>query len=120
MALYRGPDPWTNADSSHLSRERRKEALEMKNALIFKQSGRDMEMLDVAPWRTRFASKRTMEHLDAFCDSMLHRLEQGRQIVILETRGDDDRWVERRRRLDGEIDRNPESAGVTAITLRLA
>ena len=56
--------------------------------------------------------------LDAFCEKALIEIDDWFKIVFLETRGDSDTWLEKRRASERNMpEPNEESGGVISITI---
>ena len=113
-------DVWANVEVDHLDAVEKGEAMEMRQRTMDIQGQRDF--VDVSQWESEasWAVKRTMAELDAFSDSVLACLEKGREIIVLETWGNSNRWEEGRKKIDGDsYCQNEESAGVTAISIQL-
>ena len=118
--MLRVRDVWANVEVDHLDAVEKGEAMEMRQRTMDIQGQRDF--VDVSQWESEasWAVKRTMAELDAFSDSVLACLEKGREIIVLETWGNSNRWEEGRKKMDGDsYCQNEESAGVTAISIQL-
>ena len=120
--MNRGPDPWANVETGHLSPAKRREAEEAKADIIEVQGTRKIrrspyETGEIEPFSMVIDS---LEKFIEFCRLGIEIASNGPTVVILETRGDSDKWVSARKRLDGEdFRKNRESTGVTVVLINI-
>ena len=62
----------------------------------------------------------TSSHMKEFIGDCLDIVEKGPTVMVLDTRGHSDRWLEKRREIDGDrFSKNEDSSGVTAILIKM-
>ena len=122
MSLVRGHDVWASADTRHLDDqpEIRKKALKLKNRIVRSQEGRVFVKNGIRPGAASVNESliTSKAQLDAFCEKALVEIDDWFKIVFLETRGDSDVWLEKRRANERNMpEPNEESGGVMSITI---
>ena len=119
--VVRGSIEWAGASALHLTPAQKRFCNRAKEEIVLSQRGRKMIR---APYEDgHFPSRHyveTLSQLKEFTEDCLEVVRKGPTVIVLDTRGSSDRWLDKRRELDGrQARKNEESSGVTAILLKV-
>ena len=119
--VVRGSIEWAGTSALHLTPAQKRFCNRAKEEIIRSQQGRKMIR---APYEDGHFPRahyiESLSQMKGFVEDCLEIIRKGPTVVVMDTRGSSDRWLDKRRELDGErFRKNEESSGVTAILLKV-
>ena len=120
--MNRGHDVWADVETNHLQPHERRAADRAKAEIIEQQEGRSFlpSPFDSGKIPVRDKVIEDLESFRSLCRAGLDVLQNGPTVIMLETRGKSNLWVNARKRLDGDnYEKNDESSGVSVILINV-